>query len=92
MRIEAERDDDDAATTGGGVSRAVRIAVRIEGRRRRSDDDVLWLPFVATVCGYRLWLPFVATDVATDVAAAPRCPHSRCSPPGALTATHGPHS
>ena len=69
VRIEAERDDDDAARTGaGGVSRAVRIAVRIEGRRRRSDDDwdsFLWLPFVATVCGYRLWLrlwlPFVAT-------------------------------
>ena len=61
VRIEAERDDDDAARTGaGGVSRAVRIAVRIEGRRRRSDDDwdnFLWLPFVATVCGYRLWLP-----------------------------------
>ena len=57
VRIEAERDDDDAAMTGaGGVSRAVRIAVRIEGRRRRSDDEVdsfLWLPFVATVCGYR---------------------------------------
>ena len=31
MRIEAERDDDDAAMTGaGGVSRAVRIAVRRE--------------------------------------------------------------
>ena len=62
VRIEAERDDDDAAMTGaGGVSRAVRIAVRIEGRRRRSDDEVdsfLWLPFVATVCGYRsMWLP-----------------------------------
>ena len=54
VRIEAERDDDDAAMTGaGGVSRAVRIAVRIEGRRR----SFLWLPFVATVCGYRLWLP-----------------------------------
>ena len=43
-------------TGAGGVSRAVRIAVRIEGRGRRSDDEVdsfLWLPFVATVCGYR---------------------------------------
>ena len=92
VRIEAERDDDDAARTGaGGVSRAVRIAVRIEGRRRRSDDDwdsFLWLPFVATVCGYRLWLPFVATDVATDVAAAPRCPHSRSQ----SLQPHGPHS
>ena len=41
MTVRIEADDDDAATTGaGGVSRAVRIAVRIEGRRRRNDDDV----------------------------------------------------
>ena len=88
VRIEAERDDDDAAMTGaGGVSRAVRIAVRIEGRRR-SDDEV----------DSFLWLPFVATDVATDVAAAPRCPHSqpprrphsRCSPPGPVAAAPRP--
>ena len=91
VRIEAERDDDDAAMTGaGGVSRAVRIAVRIEGTTTQL--------FVATVCGYRLWLPFVATDVATDVAAAPRCPHSqpprrphsRCSPPGPVAAAPRP--
>ena len=71
-------------TGAGGVSRAVRIAVRIEGRGRRSDDEV----------DSFLWLPFVATDVA----AAPRCPHSqpprrphsRCSPPGPHSVAAGP--
>ena len=38
MRIEAGRDDDEGTTTGaGGVSRAMRIAVRIEAER--DDDD-----------------------------------------------------
>ena len=38
MRIKAGRDDDEGTTTGaGGVSRAVRLAVRIEAEK--DDDD-----------------------------------------------------
>ena len=90
VRIEAERDDDDAAMTGaGGVSRAVRIAVRIEGRRRSDDevDSFLWLPFVATVCGYRCGyrcgcspqVPSQSASQAPSQSLQPSRP-GRCSP------------
>ena len=105
VRIEVGRDDDEGTTTGaGGVSRAVRIAVRIEAERDDDDaatttwivDSFLWLPLVATVCGYRLWLPMwlpmsmwlqppgaltVSPPGALTVAAAPQAPSQSLQPP-----------
>ena len=88
-------------TGAGGVSRAVRIAVRIEGRRRRSDDEVdsfLRLPFVATVCGYRCGyrcgcspqVPSQSASQAPSQSLQPSRPSQcRCSPE-ALTIAAGP--